>query len=169
MRHAEAAQTAPGGRDRDRPLTAAGVADALAVGHRLNASGLLPDLALASDARRTRETLEGLSPALRVQPEIRLDPALYRADGRELLDRIREEGGTADCLLVIGHNPAIAELATGLGRHGDGAARRGLARGFPPGAVAVFAVDCAGWSELAAGCVRLRQFLRPDAMHGPAL
>src|SRR5690606_11329670 len=106
MRHAEATQTAPGGRDRDRPLTAAGVADALAVGHRLNASGLLPDLALASDARRTRETLEGLSPALRVQPEIRLDPALYRADGRELLDRIREEGGTADCLLVIGHNPA---------------------------------------------------------------
>ena len=51
----------PGMRDFDRPLDAVGHADAEAIGAAMRAAGYMPDMTLCSNARRARETLEGLA------------------------------------------------------------------------------------------------------------
>lgn len=167
LRHAEAEPASSGGGDRNRPLTPAGLADAAALGHFLDAHGCLADLALSSDARRAQETLDGLSAALRVQPEARFDAAIYRADADELLAYVQAHGGAAHCLLLVGHNPAVGELARGLARQGDEAARAELARGFPPAGLAIFGLTCAAWEDLDTGCAALERFVTP-AMLPPA-
>ena len=164
LRHAEAEPAPPGGGDRGRPLTPAGFADAAALGHFLDAQGCLADLALSSDARRAQETLEGLSAALRVQPEARFDAAIYRADAEELLAYVQTHGGAACRLLVVGHNPAIGELARALARHGDEAARAALVRGFPPAGLAIFGLTCTAWEDLDARCAALERFLTPAVL-----
>lgn len=167
LRHAEAEAAPPGGGDHGRPLTPAGFVAAAALGHFLDAQGCLADLALSSDARRAQETLDGLSAALRVQPEARFDAAIYRADAEELLAYVQAHGGAAHCLLVVGHNPAIGELARALAQRGDEAARTGLARGFPPAGLAIFGLTCAAWEDLGPRCAALERFVTP-AMLPPA-
>ncbi|MDN5770302.1 MAG: histidine phosphatase family protein, partial [Microlunatus sp.] len=78
---AHAEPPTPGQSDLDRPLSAEGNAEAEAAGRWLHEQKLVPDLALCSSARRTRETLEsaaagivaaiadssaGLSPEVRI-------------------------------------------------------------------------------------------------------
>ena len=161
MRHAKAGPTAQGGDDRGRRLTADGLVAATAMGRFLDACGYLPDLALVSDARRTRDTLDGIGPAMRVQPQVEYDVALYGADADQLLEHARTHGGEAHSVIIIGHNPAIADLALDLARKGDPAYRAALSHGFPPGAVAVFKVDCASWAALSPECVALERFATP--------
>ena len=57
LRHAKAAREAGGG-DRQRPLTRRGREDAARVGRYLVEEKLLTNLAVISDAQRTRETLD---------------------------------------------------------------------------------------------------------------
>ena len=161
MRHAKAAAAARGGDDKGRRLTAAGLAAAAAMGRFLDACGYFPDLALVSDSRRTRDTLDGIGAAMRVQPQVEYDFALYGAQADQLLEQARTRGGGAHCLIIIGHNPGIEELAFELARKGDPAYRAALSHGFPPGAVAVFKVDCASWESLSPDCVMLERFATP--------
>ena len=125
--------------------------------------GLLPDLVMVSSARRTLQTLAALEPwdePPRVEP---LD-ALYLAPARELLDVINHAAPTARCLLVVGHNPGLHELAMMLaGAHAasmDKQVQR-LANGYPSGALAEFAI-AVPWSELRESGGRLTRFLVPS-------
>ena len=60
MRHAKSSWADPGQRDFDRPLNARGVRSAPLLGAWLRERGHVPDAALVSTARRTRETWAGL-------------------------------------------------------------------------------------------------------------
>ena len=61
LRHAKAGWALPGMRDFDRPLDASGRADAETMGAAMRSRGYVPDLTLCSNARRAKETLEGLA------------------------------------------------------------------------------------------------------------
>ncbi|MGE5203733.1 MAG: SixA phosphatase family protein, partial [Acidobacteriota bacterium] len=89
VRHGPAAGKAPGGTDRDRPLTPEGRRAVEAIALRLKAVGATADLALCSTARRARETLDILL-AERPLPEVELEDALYLADAKSLQRRLRE-------------------------------------------------------------------------------
>lgn len=162
MRHAKAAAAARGEGDKSRRLTPDGVLDATSIGRFLDSAGYRPDLALVSDARRTRETLDGICPGLRVQPQVVYEPRLYEADPDALLEEIRSQGGDAQVLVVIGHNPAIAELASILARRGAPSDLAALARGFPPGAVAVFSIRAESWAALISDAASLERFATPE-------
>jgi phosphohistidine phosphatase len=56
MRHAKSDWGTPGEPDFDRPLAKRGQRDAPRMGEWLRAQGLVPDLVLASPARRAQET-----------------------------------------------------------------------------------------------------------------
>ncbi len=56
MRHAKSDWGTPGERDFDRPLAKRGQRDAPRMDEWLRAQGLVPELVLASSARRARET-----------------------------------------------------------------------------------------------------------------
>lgn len=144
MRHAEAELTSPTG-DRGRRLSPRGRTDALAMGEALAARGYRPDLALVSEARRAQETWEGARGAFG-DCETEIDPAIYEAGSRDLRSIVEAAEARCTTLILVGHNPAIHQLAVDLMIE-QAAAPSTLERltgGFPPGSAVAFTVDAAG-------------------------
>jgi len=105
MRHAKSSWddfTLP---DHDRPLNARGRASARAMGDWLRAEGFVPDAAGSSTSRRTDQTFQGLGFVCPVN----FTRALYHADAGAMLAVLCAQ--TASCVLMLGHNPGIAEFA----------------------------------------------------------
>lgn len=159
LRHAKAVPGAPRG-DHDRDLAPRGVRDAGWAGCAIDAGGWQPDVALVSDARRTRRTFDLVAEAVDTPPRLRLEPRLYEASPETILTAIADMAPDVDCLLVIGHNPGIGETARRLVRGGDASARDHLAQGYPTSSLAVIDLQAAGWHEVAAGGT-LVEFLTP--------
>ncbi|MFN3892440.1 MAG: SixA phosphatase family protein [Beijerinckiaceae bacterium] len=157
MRHAKAVRE-PGLTDRARRLNERGREDAVRVARFLQRHGLTPDHAIASDSRRTRETLELAAAAFDPAPAIQLDASLYLAEPAAILKAIHAVPAATRTLLVVGHNPGIADLALALTERGDGADVRRLAASFPTAAIAVIDLDCA-WPAVAEPGGRLERFI----------
>ncbi|MDG4881382.1 histidine phosphatase family protein [Mesorhizobium sp. WSM4884] len=135
LRHAKAGWALPGVRDFDRPLDESGMADAETMGDAMRARNYVPDVTLCSNARRARQTLEGLAGRTDIGRVLFLD-TLYSEDAAGYLDIIRRNGGTGS-LLVIGHNPMTEDLAMAVSGDGDETARGVLNHGFPTSGLAV--------------------------------
>ena len=105
LRHAKSSWANPEIDDIDRPLNKRGKRGARGIGRWLQAQHWAPDTILCSPARRTRETCEGLG--LRPAPVIA--NTLYEAEAETIIARLREAEG--ETILLIGHNPGIAEAA----------------------------------------------------------
>lgn len=145
MRHAVAEPRASSGSDRDRVLSAAGKADAAAMGRLLAARGIRPDLALVSAAGRTRGTWELAHEAFG-DVEVRLLDSLYDAPATAIRRLIEAEEDNVGCLMVVAHNPGVHVLAVEYLTESAAspALLERMSGGFPPGSAAVFQVDAAG-------------------------
>jgi phosphohistidine phosphatase len=179
MRHAKSAW--PDIPDHERPLADRGQQDAPAMGRWLRAAGRLPDLVVCSTARRARETWQLAQPWLGVMPAVTFDDGVYRASAAQLLDLIRRASPAAGTLLVIGHDPAIPELAlslvtatppafAGVIRYTAPPAMLYRMRAkFPTAAVAIFEFT-GPWDRLGPRSARLTCFVTPrDSMARAAL
>lgn len=143
MRHARAEPGAAGG-DRARPLSAEGLHDARRMGRALAERGFRPDLALVSDARRTRQTWDQVHEAMG-DVEVRIESALYNASPDTLRHAVEAAEDHAGCLLVLAHNPGVHLLALDyLIESAASPALQERLAGFAPGAAAVFTIDAAG-------------------------
>lgn len=150
MRHAKS-DWSGGEADHDRPLNARGRRSATNLGKWLQENAFLPDEALVSDAARTVETYE----RLRCDAPMRAVPALYLAEAHEMRDVLMQASGRV--VLLVGHNPGIAELAEALVEtppdHGD------FPR-YPTGATTVIVFDEAdGWARIMPGEGRVAGFV----------
>lgn len=158
MRHAKAEATAPS--DHERALAPRGSNDAEAAGRWLAGQGISPDLALVSDAVRTRETWSQVASGAGWDESLAdFSEALYAAGSDSAFDLLRETDDGVATLVVIGHNPTMAYVAE-LVDDGDGddeATTALVTRGFPTAALAVFTVD-GPWSGLGPGAGRLEGF-----------
>lgn len=125
---------------------------------------LRPDEILCSAARRTRETLALLLPRLCGEATIRIERGLYLAGAEQLLARIRTVPDTAACLLVIGHNPGLEELAGLLAGAGDVFAAAAMEEKFPTAAFAVLDFDVARWRDVNPAQGELRSFITPKLL-----
>ncbi len=155
LRHAKAVAPAPGAPDASdhaRGLSARGRLDAAVLGRLLRERGLIPATALISTAVRTRETFDllGLDPD---RPRRIFSDALYLAAPETLLDLLREQGGAADSVMLVGHNPGMHELALRLA-----ADEAPFEKGFPTCTLALFAIDHE-WRDLAPACSTLLDLL----------
>jgi phosphohistidine phosphatase len=161
LRHAKSAW--PDVPDSERPLNDRGRKDAPAMGRWLQSSGYVPDLVLCSTACRTRETWDLLAPGLGAEPPVRYEQRIYEATALSLLHLLRESGNGYRTVMLIGHNPGIAELAIGVAQMADGPEGEPLERArekFPTAAVAV--LDFQGeWADLTPGEVRMTDFAVP--------
>lgn len=156
MRHAKAEQGAAS--DVDRELTPRGRADAGAAGAWLADRGPRPDLALVSAATRTRQTWAEVSSAAGWDLAATFDEGLYAAGPESALDLVRGVPADSRCVLVVGHNPTMGQLAQMLDDgEGDPEAGNEMALGFPTCAVAVFEYDGA-WADLDVTAARLVAF-----------
>jgi phosphohistidine phosphatase len=161
LRHAKSAW--PDVADLERPLSDRGRRDAPAMGRWLHDTGYVPDLVLCSPARRTQETWDLVAGELGPEPAVCYEPRIYEATALSLLHLLREAGGKHETVLLIGHNPGLAELAVGIAQMTDGPAARPLERArakFPTAAVAV--LEFTGeWADLTPGEVRMTEFATP--------
>lgn len=112
LRHAKAVPADGTFADIARPLAARGERDSRHMGERMRRRHERPDLILASPAVRTRQTAEIVAAAFDYGPEkIAFDERLYLADPDEIAAVIAAQDPSIACLLVVGHNPGLSELA----------------------------------------------------------
>jgi phosphohistidine phosphatase len=166
LRHAKSDWSRPGVDDHERPLNARGRKAAPKVGASMARHALVPDLVVASTATRVRETLDLVLPAFKRAPKVALDARVYEAEAGALLDVLKETPRGVKSLLLVGHNPGLAELAALLIAAGKTDARTRLAAKFPTAALAV--IDFAGddWGKLRPTSGRLERFIVPKGLKG---
>lgn len=158
LRHAKSSWDEPGLRDHDRPLAPRGQkATELVAGH-LQRAGIRPELVLCSSARRTRETLDGIRPALGDQAEVRIEADLYGASAPELVDVLRGVADEVESVMLIGHNPGIEDLALRLARPGP-EVEHARAK-FPTAALATLELE-GSWRTLGPEGAELATFVKP--------
>jgi phosphohistidine phosphatase len=163
LRHSKAiAYTGSG--DHKRPLTERGRADAARLGSYILDEKIVPDAAAHSGAQRTKETLAIVAAKLRPRVKISVAPSLYEAGGAAFLDVVRHGPDKAKSLLLVGHNPTIAEMASRLTGTGERGALVGMAGKFPTSALAVIDFDVDHWSEIDEGKGRLIAFATPASL-----
>jgi phosphohistidine phosphatase len=169
LRHAKSSWDNPGLEDHERPLAPRGRRSVEMMAEHIRSHDIRPGQVLCSTSRRTRETLEGVAPG----GERLIEPELYAASSRELIERLRRVPEEIDSVMVIGHNPAmqtlVLRLADGCDRtlgqdeDGDGSYLTEVQSKFPTGALATLTFQCA-WQELGPQQARLVGFVRPKAI-----
>ena len=159
LRHAKSSWDDPDMEDVDRPLAPRGARAADRMRDYLDAEEIRPELVLCSSALRTRETLARILPGLGSELTVRIEPPVYSFDTDALLERLRDVPADVGSVMLIGHNPAMQELASLLARGGDRLDE--LRRGFPTGALAEVDLGVGSWRELAPGSGRLQRFIVP--------
>lgn len=160
LRHAKSSWDDPSLADRDRALSDRGrkAAGMLAAFIDSDPACIAPALVLCSPARRALQTLEAIRASLGPQAQVQVEEALYGATAGDLLRRLRAVPEGTDPVMLIGHNPAIGELALGIARGGN---RLEQLRGkFPTGALCILAVP-GQWQRLEGGTGDLQAFVVP--------
>jgi phosphohistidine phosphatase len=160
LRHAKTERAEPGERDHDRKLTKRGRADAPAIGAYMARHGLEPELAVVSPAARVLETWTLLAAAFAKKPELVKDDRLYNATTEKLIGLIAETG-TAQSLLVVGHNPGLHDIAVQLIATGDVEARERVNAKLPTAGLVVIDLPFDDWSQLHLHTGRLERFVSP--------
>ncbi|SON56243.1 phosphohistidine phosphatase SixA [Hartmannibacter diazotrophicus] len=161
LRHAKSAWDDPMIRDFDRPLNVRGRAAATLMGRHMADHALIPDKVLCSSARRTRETFAGVIPYFGADLECRFLQQLYEAPEAAYLKAIKELGGSAKALMLIGHNPTIQTFAGSLIDRGNPALVEQLHDKFPTAGLAVIDFDLASWNRLEPKSGRIVAFFKP--------
>ena len=138
VRHAKADPPRQGLPDHDRMLNERGRRDAPEMGRRLAQRGVLPDLVLASTAARARATAHLLAGELGLPADmVRDDDRLYASAAGKLLYIIQEQEDDRNCLMLVGHNPEMSELAQHFSRE---------LPEMPTAAIARIDFDVASWA-----------------------
>jgi arginase family enzyme len=107
--------------DHERPLSRRGRETAKALVRYLRRGKIKPDLVVCSTAVRATETLAPIRKKTKLRKVV-LEDGIYEVPQEHVWDRIRALPKNAKTVLLIGHNPALQELALELvtigGDHG---------------------------------------------------
>jgi phosphohistidine phosphatase len=156
-RHAKSNWDDPLTPDHDRPLNERGTRAATDLGKWLASRGYIPAEVFCSDAVRTRATYAGIAPALGAEPALALKPALYQAGPDVMLAVLRH--AKTDTVMMIGHNPGIAEFAHRL-------VSRALSdpefQRYPTGATLVVEFIIDEWADITFGTGATLDFIVPS-------
>jgi phosphohistidine phosphatase len=162
LRHAKSSWDDAGLADHDRPLAPRGRRASALIAEHVRRNRIRPALVLCSSARRTRETLERVGQALG-PVEVRFERELYGASSKDLLQRLREVPDEIESVMLIGHQPAIQELALDLAA--EGSEFEALRAKFPTAALATLTFP-GEWSELGSDSAELVGYVKPKQLKG---
>ncbi len=165
LRHAK---TEPAGgmkRDEDRVLVARGRRDAADMAQYFVSRGHACELVLCSTAARTRETLSIFKPVACAGARVILSEDLYLAEAPDILALLRSLDDKVGSVMVIGHNPGLAELCLMMSLPPPSveqeARHRRMREKFSTSSLAVIGFDVAAWGGLRPGSGVLEDFMRP--------
>jgi len=142
LRHAKSSWDNPDLADHDRPLNHRGQKDAPRMGKIMRDKGLLPDLILCSSAVRARQTLELANEALAYYGEIEYREELYSFEPGAYLRAIHDIPSVNQLVMIVGHNPSIQEVLTGL---------TGEYMSMPTAALAEIELSIEEWGQISFG------------------
>ena len=168
LRHAKSSWQDNSLKDKDRPLNPRGIKSCQLMAGLCQQRGVQPDRILVSDALRTTQTYEHLARAASLQAEPRFDGALYRAGAGDLLRYLAEVEDQQRSVLLIGHNPALHDLALLLARKGRTEDLDRLESKFPTCALAEIHLALDHWRDIGTCDGRLVHFDIPKALRGGA-
>ena len=157
LRHAKSDYPA-GVVDHERPLAPRGEREAALAGDWLRAHTPAVDAVLCSTATRTRETLA----RTQIEAPVSYVDRLYDATPGAVIDEINGVDPDVETLLVIGHEPAISQVALGLATP-DGSnttAAEHISTKFPTSAIAVLRT-AQPWDQLTLSSAALVTFHVP--------
>jgi phosphohistidine phosphatase len=141
MRHAKSSWDFPELSDHDRPLNPRGRKDAALMGRQLLSRDLSIDLILSSTAVRALTTATLVAKELNYDLEkLQVEAEIFKADHDGLLQIIRQVPDDIDCLMLIGHNYPISELANQLAPEDIGE--------MPTAAVVALRFNCRTWLDV---------------------
>lgn len=154
IRHAKSSWSEPGCDDWQRPLAPRGERAAPLMGQRIAQRGWLPERLVSSTALRAQQTGQLLAEAMGLgQQQICLDERIYTAGPQEWLKVIRDQPDEFQRVALIGHNPAIEQLARQLFAL--------QAQKVPTAAVIYARFTIASWQQADAACAELLDFDYP--------
>lgn len=140
LRHAKSSRDDPFLPDRERPLETRGERDAAKMGRRWSHRHGKPDLILSSPAARALATARLVAEALGCKnKDIRVDERLYDATVQGLIRVVEALDDTLERVMLVGHNPGLAELA----HHFDSGIQH-----MPTCALAVFMFGARSWAGI---------------------
>ena len=117
LRHAKSSWKDPGLNDHDRPLSKRGRQTAKMMAAYLRRAKIAPDLVICSTAMRARQTLDPIAKAKK-PPKVVLEGEIYGGAQRALWEQLWNLPESGKSVLLIGHNPALHDLARELA-HAD--------------------------------------------------
>jgi phosphohistidine phosphatase len=115
LRHAKTEPGRAGQEDWDRELEPRGKRDAPQMAQRFKETYPAPNLIVTSPAVRALATARLFAKELRIaESSIIADERLYLASPKAMLQLVHAVGGSAEHLLIVGHNPGITEFGERL-------------------------------------------------------
>ncbi len=139
MRHAKSSWRNANLSDHERPLNKRGQRDAPRMGKLLKEKGLAPDLIITSTAERALRTAELTALNCDYDGELQLDGRFYGGWPQTFIDVLRGVADVHERVMIVAHNPGLAELVAALTGH-DGR--------FTTANVAHVQLPIASWREL---------------------
>ena len=105
-------------RDIERPLKKRGVEDASMMAGHLKQKGLKPDLIISSSARRAHQTATIFAEGLDYKvDDIEVNRSIYSSLYEELLAVILGLDDKHNTVMMFGHDPTLANMASHLTSH----------------------------------------------------
>lgn len=115
IRHAESNNGRWDIPDIERPLNATGERNAPRMAAHLRKQGFCPDIMLSSTATRAAATAETIAQGIGYDVlNIRWEDAIYEAQPHTLMQLISEIPTQHTHVAIVGHNPAVSDLANQL-------------------------------------------------------
>lgn len=158
LRHAKSSWDDPTFPDEDRPLAPRGKRDAARMASHL-ASLDAPRHVLCSAGLRARQTLAAVLPSLGAPLDVSIEEGLYTFDADTVIQRLRRLDDAVTAVMVVGHNPALEEVARRLASEGE--LLRRLEAKFPTAALATVDLPDTPWRSLRGGTGALTGFVVP--------
>lgn len=162
LRHAKTEHADEYPTDFERPLTNRGHKDAEAIAQLLADHAPPIDWIISSPALRTRETTDHVTDILKYKRGIIWEEKVYEAEAETLLSILTEVPVEMEHVLLIGHNPGMEELISGLA----GGSPTRLSVALPTAGLAHLTLEIFGWNQLRWGCGTLHSLIRPKFIRG---
>jgi len=112
IRHANTENYATTGGDFNRQLTATGKADAATMALRLKERNIIPDVIIASMAKRTTQTANIITEHMQLSPQlIEGSQMLYQCSPSVFIEKMVMLPPEVNTAFFIAHNPGITDFA----------------------------------------------------------
>lgn len=150
VRHAKAASRDSRNPDLGRPLLKKGKQDVRKIAKKLRQNGSRPDVIVSSSANRACQSASIVAKTLGYKKKIVSQNEVYEANQGRLMKIVRKLKDGDNTVMIVGHNPAINELA--------GSLVKGFDQAIPTSGIVGIDLPVETWTRVRKGLGQLSYF-----------